>query len=62
MNMPRRTKKSTQDQERVLFNEIDQNIQYCADALRGTNNIGESWGVNNICDMFGDTYVLMEMN
>ena len=70
------TKKFTKEQERGSSNEIYQMIQSYEDALRGTNNIGDgrgvnnihsmniigdTWGVNNILDVFGDMSILMEI-
>ena len=53
MDMTKRTNESTWGQEHGSSNEINRNIQSYADALQGTNNIGDAQVVNNIRYVFG---------
>ena len=59
-DMPTSTNETTQDQECRSSDEIY--FQSYADSLCGTNNICDSRGVNNTCDVCEYTYVLMEID
>ena len=61
-DIPTRKNEYNQENENGSSNEIYQNIQSYEETLRGKNNIGDARGVNNICDMFEETYFLKEID